>query len=95
MNAIVRRRTKPSILLGLGALLIATGGNSKAVFAPKAFVQAEQHGPISVTSDFVTIPVSVTDAKGRFVSDLARENFRIYEDNQPQEISLFSRKTHQ
>jgi hypothetical protein len=38
----------------------------------------------------VSVPTTVTDAKGRFVPGLTREDFRLYEDSQPQEITHFS-----
>jgi Ca-activated chloride channel homolog len=53
---------------------------------------SDSQKPISVTSELVSVPVSVTDAQGNFVPGLSRENFRIYEDNRPQEISLFEQE---
>lgn len=44
---------------------------------------------ISVTTNLVVLPVSVTDAEGKFVSGLPRESFRVYEDGKPQNVSLF------
>ena len=45
---------------------------------------------INVATELVTIPVRVTDRKGRFVADLTKENFTIFEDDAPQEIAFFS-----
>ena len=53
---------------------------------------ANQQNPISVTSELVAIPVSVTDRQGNFVPGLAREDFRIYEDDQLREITLFEQE---
>jgi Ca-activated chloride channel homolog len=44
---------------------------------------------ITLTSALVVLPVNVTDASGKFVDGLKTENFRVYEDGQPQDISLF------
>ena len=38
----------------------------------------------------VLLPTSVTDRKGRVVRGLERRDFRVYEDQQPQEIRFFS-----
>ena len=42
-------------------------------------------------TDLVILPVSVTNHKGRFVPDLAKQYFRVYENGQAQSISEFSR----
>lgn len=52
----------------------------------------DQQKPISITSELVEVPVSVTDSQGNFVPGLARENFRIYENNHPQEVTLFEQE---
>ena len=46
---------------------------------------------ISVRTELVAVPVTVTDASGRPVSGLAEENFRIFEDGRPQPIAVFHR----
>jgi VWFA-related protein len=54
---------------------------------------ADQVGP---TPDFkagitqVEIPVRVLDNKGRFVSDLTRADFEVFEDGAPQRVISFS-----
>ncbi len=45
---------------------------------------------IVVDTQLVTIPVRVLDRKGRFIVGLTRQNFKVFEDNVEQEISLFS-----
>jgi VWFA-related protein len=40
--------------------------------------------------DLVVVPVTVRDSQGRAVYDLRREEFRIFEDGEEQEIVLFS-----
>lgn len=55
-------------------------------------LQTEDQQPISVTSELVAIPVSVTDARRNFVSGLSRQNFHIFENNQPREIALFEQE---
>lgn len=45
---------------------------------------------IRVETDLVSIPVSVRDRKGRFITDLRRENFEIFENGARQEIAHFA-----
>src|SRR5215510_2637526 len=50
----------------------------------------KQQASIRVDSNLVLIPVTVTDPMNRFVTGLEKENFKLFEDKQPQEISTFS-----
>lgn len=43
----------------------------------------------------VIVPVTVTDDKGRFVSNLEKKDFQIYEENKLQEIRTFTRDRNQ
>ena len=45
---------------------------------------------ITVETDLVTIPVKVVDRNNRFIGGLAKENFKVLEDNIEQEIAYFS-----
>ena len=45
---------------------------------------------VRVETTLVTIPVSVLDHDGRFIPDLRREDFRIYEDGVPQAVAYFA-----
>ena len=40
--------------------------------------------------DLINVNATVTDADGRFVRGLVKEDFRIYQDDQPQDITHFS-----
>jgi Ca-activated chloride channel family protein len=51
--------------------------------------QSNQPFVISKDVDLVLLPVTVRDAKGRFVSGLDASDFQVYENGQPQKISLF------
>ncbi len=41
----------------------------------------------------ITLPVIVTDKDGRFISNLSKENFEVYEDKKPQKIIDFQAAT--
>jgi VWFA-related protein len=45
---------------------------------------------VRVSTALVTIPVSVMDRDGKYVGDLRKEDFRIYEDGSEQEIAYFA-----
>jgi VWFA-related protein len=78
-------------LLSLGCLLF--------VVVVLAFSQTpqEQVQPVksqrplfTVESDLVVVDVTVRDRKGNLVGDLTRNDFKIFEDNLPQDIVTFS-----
>jgi len=45
-----------------------------------------------VTVDLISLNVTVTDTRNRFVTDLLQEDFSVFEDGISQEISVFSRE---
>jgi Ca-activated chloride channel homolog len=52
-------------------------------------------GSIRVSVNEVIVPVTVTDGKGRFVSDLDQKDFSVFEDNKIQNIRFFTRERSQ
>ena len=57
---------------------------------PGEKAEPRMHSNIRVDSTLVLIPVTVTDPMNRFVTGLEKENFKLTEDKQPQEITQFS-----
>jgi|SRR5580704_12524734 Ca-activated chloride channel family protein len=53
-------------------------------------LRAEEDYKIRTTSRLVLLDVSVKDAKGGFASGLTREQFKVYENGKPQEITEFA-----
>lgn len=51
--------------------------------------------PIRVQVNEVIVPVTVTDEKGRFVSDLDQKDFTIYDEGKEQKIEFFTRERSQ
>src|SRR5689334_14373985 len=45
---------------------------------------------ISTTTTEVIVPVTVTDNKGKFVSNLVASDFRVLDEGKPQRIQFFS-----
>lgn len=66
------------------ALLLLT-----AQFLPPPYEAPDPSSKISVDLNLVVLPVTVRDRKGGFASDLAKDNFEIYEDGAKQSIRLF------
>ncbi|HTM48950.1 MAG TPA: VWA domain-containing protein [Bryobacteraceae bacterium] len=76
---------------------------SAALFAGLAFAQNAQNPPASqptgppirVQVNEVIVPVTVTDDRGRFVSNLDKNDFRIQDEGREQKIQFFSRERNQ
>lgn len=67
-----------------------------AAFCAVAIGWAQQAGPgsdstIRVEVNVVNLPVTVTDPDGRFIVDLNKEDFTVWEDGQQVEIRYFTR----
>ncbi len=62
--------------------------------AQEAPPAANESARISVDVNLVLLNAAVTDHKGRVVSDLSEQSFRVYEDGIPQHIKSFSREDH-
>ena len=60
-----------------------------AVQSPPAMQQDKNDAIISVSVNLVKIPITVFDDKGNLVSELRSEDFRIWEDQAPQQIRSF------
>jgi VWFA-related protein len=61
----------------------------------KADAAADGKNPIRVSVNEVIVPVTVTDEKGRFVSDLEQKDFQVFEENKLQNIRFFTRERSQ
>jgi Ca-activated chloride channel family protein len=62
--------------------------------APPA-AQTQTQTPIRVDVQEVIVPVTVTDEKGKFVSDLKQEDFKILDQGKVQNIQYFTRERSQ
>ncbi|MCM3903447.1 MAG: VWA domain-containing protein [Pyrinomonadaceae bacterium] len=74
------------------------GGTSTTAGQEKATSPTINSGPeevgagdvIRVDTTLVTLPVSVTDRNGRYIPDLTKEDFRLWEDGVEQEVAFFA-----
>lgn len=90
------RRTLP-ILVCIGSLA-AQQQQSIPPARPPAAPSAAESSPsqsIRVEVNEVIVPVTVTDAKGKFVSDLDQKDFQIFDEGKQQKIRFFSRERSQ
>ncbi|MEQ1947051.1 MAG: VWA domain-containing protein [Bryobacteraceae bacterium] len=58
-------------------------------------IDAGAAAPIRVTIEEVIVPVTITDPKGRFVSNLERKDFEVIDSGRTQTIRYFSRERSQ
>ena len=63
---------------------------ASAVNQPADSTAVDDGDVIKVDTNLVTIPVKVSDRSNRFIAGLKKEDFKVFEDNQEQEIALFS-----
>jgi VWFA-related protein len=76
----------------------SSGSNSEATVSVPASGEVpgtKESNPFSISVNEVIVPVTVTDDKGRFVSDLDKSDFQIFEQNKPQSIRFFTRERSQ
>jgi len=77
------------LLAALGALGAALASGQQKT-APPPVEQADEPARISVDVTRVNMLFTVTDKKGRFVTDLAKEDFEVVEGKKPQTIAEFT-----
>jgi Ca-activated chloride channel homolog len=77
MGRVSRFRSLASVLIAAGAA---------------ASIAGQEQGSVSFKSgvELINVTATVTDGEGRFVSGLRKEDFTVYEDGQPQEITHFN-----
>jgi VWFA-related protein len=80
-------------------LAVSLFGQSTTPAAQKPDVapssQAAAAPPIQVQVNEVIVPITVTDEKGRFVSDLEQKDFTVYDEGKEQQIQFFTRERSQ
>lgn len=69
------------------------GGVGVGVAGLAEMIRAQ--APIRVAVNEVIVPVTVTDEKGRFVSNLTKEDFHIFDEGREQKIGFFSHEQSQ
>lgn len=62
---------------------------SSAVASPVGPEEVDEGDVVRVNTSLVTVPVSVLDRQGRFIGNLQREDFRVFENGVEQSIAYF------
>ena len=85
-------RTRTRSLLGLAAAAVALFLTDRTVLGARADqARADQDGfRFKSGVELINVNVTVTDRSGRFVSGLRQEDFLVYEDDKPLEVTHFS-----
>ena len=76
-----------SIWIAVMALLPATAASAQTTDRPPA---KEPLTKIRATTRLVVVDVISTDAKGKPIADLNKDDFTLFEDGKPQQIKVFS-----
>ncbi|MCU0227084.1 MAG: VWA domain-containing protein [Bryobacterales bacterium] len=93
--------------LGAGIILLIACGTLGFVLAtalpaqqaapsapgPSPAAQQEVDAPITFDVTRVNVLFSVSDKRGRFVTDLSRDDFQVFENKKPQEVLEFTAET--
>lgn len=75
------------VIIGFASLELF---GQNAVPRPSATPPPEEKEVVKITTSLIQVDVTVTDSKGRIVSDLKPEDFEIYENGKKQDISNFT-----
>jgi Ca-activated chloride channel homolog len=75
----------------LGVALAAWAAVASPTSSQEEQVQEDRY-QFRVTVDLISLSVTVTDARSRFVTELLQKDFSVYEDGISQEISVFSQE---
>lgn len=81
---------RPIAVALLGGLLLCVPAVPQQQQPQPQQTQDQPNSRIQVQVNEVIVPVTVTDAKGRFVSNLEAKDFRVLDEGKPQRIRFFS-----
>jgi Ca-activated chloride channel family protein len=85
----VIRLVGAAVIISAAAVAVVGWDQKKPPAATKQ-QEPQQDFTIRTTSRLVLLDVSVKDSEGGFVSDLTRDNFKVFENGKLQEISQFA-----
>ncbi len=79
-----------AFLTGLAASQNSVPATANPTPTPPVIVDPDDDGPLKVQTDLVTLTLTVHDKWGRYVSNLSKKHFQVFEDNIQQDIVFFS-----
>jgi VWFA-related protein len=84
---------KPSVVLFVLCVLVGSLAAQEPVRTSRPATTQVPADRIKVRVDLVNVLVTVTNKRNRLETDLAKDDFRVFEDEKPQTIRYFSRET--
>ncbi len=85
-----RHLRAPALALLLTAAAVTAGPTPAARTPAAAPAQGGETPTFRVQVDYVEVDAFVTDPQGRFVRDLKKEDFQVFEDGKPQTVTAFT-----
>lgn len=82
--------TRPPVLGGNNRAPGSPSTNPQPVIVDNGPEEVEAGDVIKVDTTLVTLPVSVTDRNGRYIPNLRKEDFRLWEDGVEQQVAFFN-----
>ena len=84
---------KPCVVLFVLCVLVGSLAAQETVRTSRPATTQVPTDKIKVRVDLVNVLMTVTNKKNRLEIDLAKDDFRVFEDDKPQTIRYFSRET--
>jgi Ca-activated chloride channel family protein len=84
------KASKAPVLGGANRPSGTQSGSQPSEVTPTAPEEVDAGDVIRVNTTLVTLPVSVTDRDGRYIPNLRKEDFRLWEDGVEQAVAFFS-----
>jgi VWFA-related protein len=85
-----RTLTRPAVLLAFALAGTLTSAQQPPASAPPAPAQGQDSFKFRTGVELINVNATVTDQSGRFVPGLAREDFRVFDDETLQTVTHFS-----
>ena len=91
------RRGRPNSLVPMALCTLAALAMGSAASAQQQQPQTAPEGQTAFRSELneVIVPITATDSKGRFISDLVQRDFHIFDEGKEQKIDFFSHEQSQ
>jgi Ca-activated chloride channel homolog len=82
----------PNWTVVVSALFACAAANAQIRSPQSPQVSQANHPAILVSTEVVRVPVNVTDEHGNFVTGLTAQNFQVFENQRPQQITFFEKQ---
>ncbi|HEY0730258.1 MAG TPA: VWA domain-containing protein [Pyrinomonadaceae bacterium] len=87
-------QARPPVLSNAGSIAVPVGASAGTTPTTEAAAASDveevsEGDVVRIDTAFVTVPVSVLDRQGRFVPDLIKKDFRVFENGVEQPIAFF------